>query len=406
MSKVKGICQIVECSKTEVSKGLCDTHRQAYFQAKHNAHKPWPRDGETLEPGAICGPINNTPKEEPKAEPKAPAPGPAPAPAPANTGGITITPEQRDVLGDIFGGKDERVDEILERLGRLETSIAASYTVRVEQGTKVKEVTGLNHRMFPWILWLIANDHHVYVAGPSGSGKTTLAKRVAEALDRPFYYTGAILQKYELLGYNDANGNYIATSFYNAYKDGGLYLWDEIDASNPGALVAFNAALENGMLAAPNGEMVPMHEDFRCIAAANTIGKGATLRHAGRQPIDGAVTERYAFVQMDYDWSLTAAILGVEYEGDEKPLVIESKRAASQADIDGYYRDVINYGKAADELGINHIISPRAALKGVTLLRQQIRRALVEEAFVWKGLDPATVNKIKAKAKELAGEDN
>ena len=112
-------------------------------------------------------------------------------------------------------------------------------------------------------------------------------------------------------------------------------------------------------------------------------------------------------MQMDYDWSLTAAILGVEYEGDDKPLVIDAKRAASQADIDGYYRDVIAYGKAADELGINHIISPRAALKGVTLLRQQIRRALVEEAFIWKGLDPATINKIKAKAKELvAGEDN
>ena len=403
----KGICQVVECDATEVSKGLCNRHRQAYHQCKtHN--KPWPRDGETLEPGAICGPINPDPKAEPKAEPKADpkAPAPGPAPAPANTGGLTITPEQRDVLGDIFGGKDERVDEILERLGRLETSIAASYTVRVEQGTQVKEVTGLNHRMFAWILWLIANDHHVYVAGPSGSGKTTLAKRVAEALDRPFYYTGAILQKYELLGYNDANGNYVSTSFYEAYKNGGLYLWDEIDASNPGALVAFNAALENGMLSAPNGEMVPMHEDFRCIAAANTIGKGATLRHAGRQPIDGAVTERYAFVQMDYDWSLTAAILGVEYEGDEKPLVIDAKRAASQADIDGYYRDVINYGKAADELGINHIISPRAALKGVTLLRQKIRRALVEDAFIWKGLDPATVNKIKAKAKELAGEDN
>ena len=397
-------CQVVGCERPAVSKGLCNKHRQAYHQAKHNPENyKWPRDGETLEAGAICGPINNTP---PKAETKAPAPGPAPAPA--NTGGITITPEQRDVLGDIFGGgKDERVDEILERLGRLETSIAASYTVKVEQGEKVKEITGLNHRMFPWVLWLIANEHHVYIAGPSGSGKTTLAKRIAEALDRPFYYTGAILQKYELLGYNDANGNYVATSFYNAYKNGGLYLWDEIDASNPGALVAFNAALENGTLAAPNGEMVPMHEDFRCIAAANTIGKGATLRHAGRQPIDGAVTERYAFVQMDYDWSLTAAILGVEYEGDEKPLVIDAKRPASQADIDGYYRDVINYGKAADELGINHIISPRAALKGVTLLRQQIRRALVEEAFVWKGLDPATITKIKAKAKELmAGEDN
>ena len=83
----KGICQVVECEATEVSRGLCNRHRQAYHQCKTHG-KPWPRDGETLEPGAICGPINNTPKEEPKeepkvepkAEPKAPAPGPGPGP--------------------------------------------------------------------------------------------------------------------------------------------------------------------------------------------------------------------------------------------------------------------------------------------------------------------------------------
>ena len=148
-----------------------------------------------------------------------------------------------------------------------------------------------------------------------------------------------------------------------------------------------------------------MHEDFCCIAAANTIGKGATLKHAGRQPIDGAVTERYAFVYMCYDWALTAAITGVEYEGEEKPLEIEAKRAYSQADVDGYFRDVIAYAQAVEVLGINHIVSPRAALKGVAMLRNKIRRNLVEDAFIWKGLDLATINKIKAQAKEAQGEN-
>ena len=115
----KGICQIVECDATEVSKGLCNRHRQAYHQCKtHN--RPWPRDGETLEPGAICGPINNTPAPAPvPAMAKAPAPAPAPAPVapavstnPAPAGGLTE--EQQEVLGQIFGSNnsDPRVDEV------------------------------------------------------------------------------------------------------------------------------------------------------------------------------------------------------------------------------------------------------------------------------------------------------
>ena len=106
---------------------------------------------------------------------------------------------------------------------------------------------------------------------------------------------------------------------------------------------------------------------------------------------------------MGYDWSLTAALTGVEYEGEEKPIQIHVKRSYSQADIDGYFLDVIAYSKAVEELGVNHTISPRAALKGVELLRQDIKRDLVEEAFVWKGLDAATVKKIKSKAKEERG---
>ena len=402
------ICDVIGCEKESVSNtngSICTQHKQQRYN-DIKAGKGWPRDGDTLYVGTQAhAPAPKESEDKPRIEiEEAPAPAPAPAPASATTGDIVISESQRNTLAEILGGgKDPRVDEILERLGRVETSISASYRVEVVTDTSTKEIKGLNHRIFPWILTLLGQGFNVYLCGPSGSGKTTLAMKAAEALERPFFYTGAILQKYELLGYMDATGNYISTSFYQAYKDGGLYLWDEIDASNPGALVAFNAALENGILSAPNGEVVPMHKDFQCIAAANTVGKGATLKHAGRQPIDQAVTERYAFAYMDYDWALTAALTGVEYEGEEKPIQIHVKRSYSQADIDGYFLDVIAYSKAVEELGVNHTISPRAALKGVELLRQDIKRDLVEEAFIWKGLDEATIKKIKSKAKEEKG---
>ena len=391
----KRICSFADCTteaRSQVDGAICSTHYIAKRRALR-AGLAWPVQYGEYSP-ALCPLHCHDMRDAAEAEAEAPKPE-------AEAGSVTITKEKAEAIAEIFGGgKDERVDEILERLARLESSISAHYKISIDKDGETVEIKGLNHRIFPWVLELIGRGLNVYLCGPSGSGKTTLAKRTAEALKLPFYYTGAILQKYELLGYMDANGNYISTSFYNCYKHGGLYLWDEIDASNPGALVAFNAALENGLLAAPNGEMVEIHPDFKCIAAANTIGKGSTQKHAGRQPIDGAVTERYAFVQMDYDWTLSAAVSQCEHEDDEKPIDYKVKRSYAQADYDKYFADVRAWSIAVEELGLNHIISPRAALKGIDLLRADIKRDWIEEAFIWKGLDKDQVRKIKAKASD------
>jgi hypothetical protein len=393
----KRICSFADCTteaRSQVDGAICSTHYIAKRRALR-AGLAWPVQYGEYSP-ALCPLHCHDMRDATEAKVEAEAPK-----AEAEAGSVTITKEKAEAIAEIFGGgKDDRVDEILQRLSRLESSISAHYKIDVTKDGETVEVKGLNHRIFPWVLELVCRGLNVYLCGPSGSGKTTLAKRTAEALKLAFFYTGAILQKYELLGYMDANGNYISTSFYNCYKNGGLYLWDEIDASNPGALVAFNAALENGVLAAPNGEMVEIHPDFKCIAAANTIGKGSTQKHAGRQPIDGAVTERYAFVQMDYDWQLTAAIAQIDFDGEEKPIDYKVKRSYAQADYDKYFADVRAWSIAVEELGLNHIISPRAALKGIDLLRADIKRDWVEEAFVWKGLDKDQVRKIKAKASD------
>lgn len=71
------------------------------------------------------------------------------------------------------------------------------------------------------------------MVGPAGSGKTTIASQVAQALGLDFYCYGAISQAFEFLGYYDANGKYVETDFYRAFKHGGLVLMDEMDASTP-----------------------------------------------------------------------------------------------------------------------------------------------------------------------------
>ena len=228
----KGICQVVECDRTVVSKGLCNPHRQAHHHAKHNPEKyRWPRDGETLEAGAICGPINATPAPAPVPA-MAPAPAPAPAPVapavstnPAPAGGLTE--EQQEVLGQIFGtnNSDPRVDEVLRRIGVLEAGAGARYKIEVVKGAEVVEVDGLNHRMTPYVLELLAAEKLVYMVGPAGSGKTTMAKRCAEALGLDFQMTGAVVQKYELTGFVDANGTYVESAFYGAFMLGGVLLF-------------------------------------------------------------------------------------------------------------------------------------------------------------------------------------
>jgi len=47
-------------------------------------------------------------------------------------------------------------------------------------------------------------------------------------------------------------------------------------------------------------------------------------------------------------------------------------------------------------LKIRHVVSPRASIHGATLLAIGIERTVVEQTCLWKGMDEATVQKIKS----------
>jgi len=79
---------------------------------------------------------------------------------------------------------------------------------------------------------------NIALVGPAGVGKTTMAMQIADAMGLNFYFNGAINSEYKLSGFMDAQGRIVSTPFRKAFTEGGLYLFDEIDASMPSALLA------------------------------------------------------------------------------------------------------------------------------------------------------------------------
>lgn len=144
-------------------------------------------------------------------------------------------------------------------------------------------------------------NENVLLKGEAGCGKTEMAKALAQDLGLDFYSDSAINDEYKLIGYQDANGVYHETPFYQAFTKGGLYLLDEIDASNSNVLTTINTALANGFMTFPSKGQVQKNPNFKCIATANTFGEGASMNYVGRNQLDGATLDRFVFISVDYD---------------------------------------------------------------------------------------------------------
>ena len=161
------------------------------------------------------------------------------------------------------------------------------------------------HEKFDIILSNLTNNRisaeskYWYLYGPAGTGKSTIARQLAEALDVPFYSMRSVTDIYSLIGYNNAAGEYVKTDFFRAFVDGGLFFLDEIDCSDDTAVKALNDALASRIYSFPCG-MFTASANFFCIAAGNTIGRGATLEYTGGR-LDESTRDRFHFVKVDYD---------------------------------------------------------------------------------------------------------
>lgn len=302
---------------------------------------------------------------------------PAHAPVSQPNGKDAKLAQVAELLKELVGDDNNTVTEtrVIELIKQHAPEIPV---VRVEVRTPDKKIelpAEPRHKQFEEVLNWVLSGADVMLIGPAGSGKTTLAEQVAKALDVPFFFNGAIASEYKLSGFIDAQGRIISTPFRKAFENGGVYLFDEMDASLPSALLAFNTALSNGHYDFPDGT-VKRHPNFHAMAATNTFGKGADRVYVGRNQLDAASLDRFARVNFDYDEKLERMLAG----NDKWVDTVQAVR------------------RAVSKLKLRHVVSPRASIMGARALAQGIGWSSVEQALLWPGLDNDTITKIRVEA--------
>lgn len=213
------------------------------------------------------------------------------------------------------------------------------------------------HKKFETVVKFVSANEPVFLTGAAGSGKNVLCKQVAKALGLDFYFSNAVTQEYKITGFTDAMGTFHETQFYKAFKNGGLFMLDEMDASIPEVLVILNAAIANRYFdfPAPIG-YVEAHPNFRVVAAGNTFGLGADMEYVGRNQLDMASLDRFAVVEVDYDKDIEMSVANGDTE------LVEFADAFRAACVKAGVRHVFSYraigriAKMQEAIGLNETI--------------------------------------------------
>ena len=294
----------------------------------------------------------------------------------------------------------EQAITFLKSAGLRELRAALETTLRDVRPEVLVEIEILHHLALegrhcatPLLLCAVAARVPVWIYGDSGSGKSTAAELVARELSLPFSAISVCptTTKSDVLGYMDAGGTYRTTEFRKRFEGGGVFLIDEIDKANAQVIAVLNSALSNDLCAFPDG-MIRRHEDCVIIAAANTIGRGANVRFVGRAPVDATTLDRFIFLHMDIDENLENALAGLAFDQNKLVNVGEGGHVGTEGWVD-YVRQVRH---AVANLGIDQIISPRATLYGLRLLKMGVGATHVKEMCVWKGMREADRERVVA----------
>ena len=353
-------------------------HRCQAYLKEGEGQGPWPMDG-TLDidrchlqaargrpalPGSFGGPGARPGRKAKEASPA------------AGGDGVILSAILEAIGGNVTGAVDADAvrDIVREELAR----VAQPVRVELKEGEEVRPLPGVHHRRFPDLLRIIQTRGHdghrpcVYLHGPAGTGKTSAARGVAEALKLRLEVSARILEHYILQGFRDAGGAVVRTPFREVWEAGGVFLFDEIDRSDPAAVLWLNSALANGFASFPDGT-VQRHPDAVIIGTGNTLMRGGDAEFSGAVQMDAAAVDRWSFIGWPVDEALEEAMSGGNREWLER---VRKVRA-----------------KVTDRIpGVS--ITPRATAEGAAMLAQGVPLELVEEAVLFRGLTPAQVREV------------
>jgi hypothetical protein len=207
---------------------------------------------------------------------------------------------------------DAKRKEYEERLSNFEKRFIDAWSnkptlsITFDENKSTKQLTNRVNLALPRLIANAKLGLNTMLVGPAGCGKTTVAHQVSESLGLQFgsvCLTAGASETW-LFGRQTASG-FIEGVFAKLYKEGGVFLADEMDAADANLLLSINTALSHNAIINPmNGECLTKHKDFIFIGAANTNGKGASHIYTGRSRLDAATLDRMVIIKVDYDGEL------------------------------------------------------------------------------------------------------
>jgi MoxR-like ATPase len=266
--------------------------------------------------------------------------------------------------------------------------------IKTFDGIVTDHGTEPRHKTLPTLITVLSQNIPAALVGPAGSGKTTAAEQAARALNIPFLIQGAVQGAHELLGFVDAHGRYQSTPFRQAFEHGGVICLDELDAGDSAGVLVCNSALANGCMPFPDTvHPVPRHKTFNVVACLNTYGTGADRVYVGRNQLDGATLDRFAFLSWGYDERMERALIGAEDNGSNARALPASTMTPTQ-----WVERVQSLRKGAEKEKARIVISPRATIYGARLIAAGMAQNTIEECLIWKGTDSELRRRIEASA--------
>lgn len=173
------------------------------------------------------------------------------------------------------------------------------YGIKDYDVTSFGEKVSDRHSAYSYVSAAIESRVPVCLIGPAGTFKSTLCKQIAE--DKGLQYgfvpmTAGATPSWIVGAYVLDNENpYRSRSAMDCYENGGVFVFEEMDAADPNMLLVANNLIENDVFDNPvTGRQIKRHPDFIPVACMNSMGLGATATNSGRRRLDDATRNRFA----------------------------------------------------------------------------------------------------------------
>jgi MoxR-like ATPase len=313
--------------------------------------------------------------QTPPADPAATLAAAAGAVAAIANGAAAALAPQIDALREEIKGAKEEAAEAARAAAEAAANAHAPNITHFHLPEIPKEITlpegETAHPALNELLPRIRCGVNCYLYGPTGSGKTYLARQAAAVLfpdmDESARF-GSLSVSGEVTASDifgklipePAENGQLSFSFHESeftriYRNGGVFLFDELDAADPQTAIVVNSAIANGELSFPILGRIKKNPQAYILAAGNTTGHGATQDYTGRTALASASLNRFRYIAVDYDTELESRLANAYTRNADKAAAVLEARDTARRAVETRHitrtffstRTVIDYSKLA-----------------------------------------------------------